>query len=479
MFLRIVTKYGLAAHLALLASLPVALTPFLGEVVLAETVLWLSAFSFIALIMSPSLRRGEGLLDARLRVLRSIAKDPFTWLFVTALAIAVIRWLNDGISLFYDAEKTVWLVTESHLGDLPGSVEGRGFLPFAMLLGLTVCVQGVRFGLGPKGRTWFAVASSTIVGIGALAASIMAVCGVEPYEDAAVSSYGAGPFWGSLMTSWLFVMLASAMQAESYKWGFAKAAFWIGAGGLMAGISIFLPPTMAVPTFAAALIFAIWCLVYVRRAVSSGAMARMLVVFIFAVLIPLLIYMLSANERVLGAKASQLAAEGDDGKVSEAVARVEETEAVLSTISKKIWLKTPWCGAGLGSFDIQLPFYATDDDWEKLPPEITLPSNSYWALLAEEGIVGASMLALLAAFLVAAWCVRLGKSLLSMRGNSDSDAFPFAVQPMVWIAPFVLAIMAIDARWSSLIQLKSFAFTLAVPIALSAASFPRPQKRKE
>lgn len=475
MFLRIVTKYGLAAHLALLASLPVALTPFLGGDALAGTVLWLCAFSLIWLLMEPALHSGEGLTDARKRVLLALVKDPFTWLFMTAIVIAAIRWLNSGISLFYDAEQTLWLVKDRALENMPGGVDGTGYLPFAVTLGVALTVQGIRHGLGPKGRAWFSIAASTVVGAGGLALTILALVGVEGFEKEALARYGAAPYMGSVFAGWAFVQIAAAAQAETYKWGYARFPFWLGMGGNIGAIALFMPPIEALSILGAVLVFSLFSVVYVMRSVSKGAMARILVILVFSILVPVLSYMLAANERVIADKTAQLDVESK--KTMEAAAKAEAVEAVLDGIAQKVWLKSPWCGAGDGAYRLHLPFFATEEDWEHLPPTPGLPSNSYWALLSERGIVGAGVLATIVAFLLCTWGYRLVMGVIALKGESDIDIFPFAVSPLAWVAPLVLATMATDALWSSVFQLKSFLFTLAVPMALSAASFPRPKKK--
>ena len=61
MWHKLITKYGLATHLALLASLPWALLPFLSERSLAITILWLSLLAGLWLLVEPSILGGEHL----------------------------------------------------------------------------------------------------------------------------------------------------------------------------------------------------------------------------------------------------------------------------------------------------------------------------------------------------------------------------------------------------------------------------------
>ena len=65
MFQRLVTKFGLAAHIAILAALPPVLQPFLAPDDLGVVMLWLSAFAVLWFLLSPSILPGEGLTLAR------------------------------------------------------------------------------------------------------------------------------------------------------------------------------------------------------------------------------------------------------------------------------------------------------------------------------------------------------------------------------------------------------------------------------
>ena len=61
-------KYGLAAHLAFLAVAPLFLFPFCAASSVAVTLLWLTLLAAVWCGLMPSVRRGERLYDARLRV---------------------------------------------------------------------------------------------------------------------------------------------------------------------------------------------------------------------------------------------------------------------------------------------------------------------------------------------------------------------------------------------------------------------------
>ena len=105
MIQKAITKYGLALHLAMLAALPSALAPFVSDHALGRTVLWLSFLGALWIFIEPSIRQGEHLSQARVRVLNGIVRDPVVWFFALLVFFTGVRWLNSDIELVYDSEK--------------------------------------------------------------------------------------------------------------------------------------------------------------------------------------------------------------------------------------------------------------------------------------------------------------------------------------------------------------------------------------
>ena len=86
-----ISKYGLAAHLALLAVAPLFLFPFCGAVWTARVLLWLSFLAFVWTLVEPSRRQGEMLHDARFRVFLSVFRDPLFWFSLFLSLVAFVR----------------------------------------------------------------------------------------------------------------------------------------------------------------------------------------------------------------------------------------------------------------------------------------------------------------------------------------------------------------------------------------------------
>lgn len=118
MFPRLITRYGLATHLALLASLPFVLFPFLSTSRLAEVIFWLSGITFLWLLVEPSMRAGEHLSIARRRVLGSLVRDVAFWFILLAIAISFVRYLNSGVTADYSLQQGNVKSSESYSGDV-------------------------------------------------------------------------------------------------------------------------------------------------------------------------------------------------------------------------------------------------------------------------------------------------------------------------------------------------------------------------
>jgi outer membrane protein OmpA-like peptidoglycan-associated protein len=94
-------------------------------------------------------------------------------------------------------------------------------------------------------------------------------------------------------------------------------------------------------------------------------------------------------------------------------------------------------------------------------------------LLAERGIVGCSLFAVGIGILLWSWCARLVEAFLYVRGNDEMDTFMFACPPVVWTAPIVVALAIAELLYANVFASPAAMFAFTVPLALSAASFPR------
>ena len=531
MFPRLITRYGLATHLALLASLPFALFPFLSAGSLAELIFWLSGLALLWLLVEPSMRSGEHLSIARRRVIGSLIRDVAFWFFFCALAVSFIRYLNSDVALDYVNDE--WVIRDPSSPGLPASFGSAGLLPLAVLTGVAVVVLGIRHGIGRKGRISFGVTASFFMGLGGLAMVSCACLKVPAFMGAAKVDFLSGPFWGAFygpgFGAWLICALAFGTQAEARKWGASRVPFCIALAGNASGLLFFTPPPVSTVFLLAAALVAVFCLAYVGRVGSMGASARSFVLMLLGFATPF--FFLSA---LLPPEVELDGCVRTNGDVTELVKEPvqniysvkaggflaidkDQSDAyrklspALSAIAKSVWKKHPWYGVGTGAFRLHLPFIASKSelqsfqrqkadwrallisqqmkdttkrgrgkaakfDWKQLRPCNRNPVcafNSYWTYLAEHGLLGLSLVALGLGILLFTYVSRLVQAVIFLREQDDADVVVFACPPIAWIVPIAFALPFALAFYEPILEIAPMMFVFAVPLAIGAASFPK------
>lgn len=505
MIAKFLSKYGLATHLAVLAALPLALTPFLTAATLGSVILWLSALAAVSLLIEPSLRVGEHLSLARARVRREIIRDPLFWLLLLFVVFTFIRWVNSGIGLFYEAEVGKWSVKTPKWGILPGSVEDAGYLPFAVSVAVSLLLVGIRHGIGLMARTAFGLTASFLTGLGGLVAVGCAAGCVLGAEGWMTATLGEVPFWPSFFGVWLILGVVCGVQAEAAKWGIARMLVVVALAGNSAALLFFAPPLVAAVWFLLAIVVAAFSLSYLGRAASMGAVARNLSLLVVGFTLPIFIAMTFMPQEIRASKMRHLSPASAieprraevkatlalnnsssmlDGRKKAEKIRKEEVErsnrgrTILNDVARRMWQNQPWTGAGIGAFGIQTRFIGQDlkINWRDIPPKPTFTPNSYWMHLSERGILGCALVVMLIALLVVSYFARMIGAFGYLRKQDDVDIFAFAVGPMAWVAPLCVLPVLVEAVYTPLFLSATFIIILTVPLALSAATFPKPKK---
>ena len=135
---KFIAKYGLAAHLAILAVAPLFLFPFCSDRVVAAALLWLSLLTGLWMLLGPSMYGGERLHDARRRVASDLLSDPLSWVLLAGIIFSGLRALNTGIAFRYNAETAVWYVSSATVPIFPGVVGSSGDLDFAVAVAFSL-----------------------------------------------------------------------------------------------------------------------------------------------------------------------------------------------------------------------------------------------------------------------------------------------------------------------------------------------------
>ena len=453
-----IAKYGLAAHLALVAVAPLFLFPFFGDVAVAKALLWLSLPAAFWVVLEPSVRRGEMPHDARRRVARSIVHDPLFWTFLVVAAVAGFRALNTGIALAYDYETRTWDVSAPTLDVLPGSFASSGFLPFAAALAAMVVAIGCRHALGRSARMAFLLSASFLSGVAAAVALLLALRGNAVCAAAMADGVDTWLFRPGLAFALHLVGGTVALYAAFERgWTRAMPAAIIGLAGNAAGAFAFSSPLDAVEAAGVCLVVFLWVFFCAWRTLRGTNDFRLLVVFAVSVALGGLLAAATMPDAAVEAKLAAVT------ECDFLPSKFMEARRVLSSAAFKAWATQPWTGVGVGAFRFSLRLHFTPADWAVLPRGAVAVPNGWWQLLVERGIVGALLFALPLGLLAYAYLKRFvaGCAARTMPG------------PSVLLAPLALALAAASALFGCSQLRADVLVALGAMLAVSAKSFPR------
>ena len=405
-----ITKYGLAAHLAILAVAPLLLYPFSPETVAPGVLLWLSAVAAIWAVFEPARLPGEHLYQARPRVMREIVRDPVFWLLVVLVVVAAIRWANTGVGMAYDLETQSWSLSGPWADFLPGCSGDSGRLPFAGAVAALVLLTACRHALDYWTAVGVLMVAGFLAGVFGIVLAAFLLSGSPWAVALANGSYVHPVFIGTAFGFHLIGTLMALGGAARMRCRQFFPVFILAIGGTATGLVLFAPPTVAA-------VFAAGAFVAILLTLPCGAWC-MLSIVVGLALPAALLY---CEPSLVPDWKSTLP--GED---------VLSVRAAISDVAMKAWGQKPWFGWGEGSFASVLKFLTTESDWAVIPVKQSGPMNGWWLLLVERGIFGALSLAVTVVFLGWTYVVRLVRA-------------PLSADPMRWCFPLALAVCAAAA----------------------------------
>ena len=462
---KLIAKYGLAAHLALLAVAPLVLYPFCDEGTIAEVLLWLSLLTSLWAILEPSMRRGEGLSDSRRRVASEMVFDSLFWILLVLVVFSGLRALNTGIALSYNAESSVWYVSEQTFPLLPGAVGGSGFLPFAVTVALLVLLQACCHSLGRSARHFFVLASSALAGLAAVIDLTLLHFGylggavaLLPSEDGLECSF-AGFAFGLYLIGALVALVAAFEQG----WNKALWLTPLAIGGTVVGVIAFAPFHLAAALVVAAFLMLVYILVFSGKTLPSFDLFRIVLVALVSFVLGGLFVTVILPENAFVERLLQLP---EFRFFPEKFLKIRE---VLSAIAFKSWISHLWLGTGVASFPLDFRIHAQAADWELLPRGTTALANCWWLLLAERGVIGLVLVVLSFGALLVTYVRRL-------IGGIRSLELP---HPACIVAPLVLGLFVAAGFFDCSPLRADVLLVTGSLVAISVVSFPRVRRRKD
>ena len=455
---KLIAKYGLAAHLAILAVAPLFLFPFCSDGSIARVLIWLTLPAALWTVLEPSMRGGERVHEARRRVAKAILRDPLLWASLALVVFTGLRALNTGITLKYNAEIAAWHVSAPPFPILPGVVGDSGFLPFAAALGCAVLMQACRHSLGRSARMSFLLLVSFLSGLASLVTIVSIHEGVSGAAALLPSAKGTVfSFVGFAFGMNLIGGLVALVALVEHRWKLSFFLLFLGIGGNAAGFFAFLPPYIAVAVVAVGILTLAYVVGFSCRAFPGVDGLKLLVIAGISLTIGGLLVVALLPRPVLDERLAAFAG------LKLFPANFREIRESLSAMAFKSWVSHIWIGTGVASFPLDFRFAAREADWILLPRGATSVANGWWLLLSEQGLVGAVFFALPFGFLLVTYVRRL---VGGMRGV-------MLPHPACLIAPLALMLFVpVGFVDGSPLRAEVLMVTCAF-LAVSAATFQR------
>lgn len=455
---KLIAKYGLAAHIAILAVAPLFLFPFCGEGTIARVILWLSVLAEFWTVLEPSVRRGERLHDARRRVAKAISRDPLFWGSLVLVAFTGFRAINTGVSLSYNAEASVWLVSAPSFPILPGVVGASGTLPFAAALGCAALLQACRHSLGRSARMAFLLLASFLSGLAAIVTLVAIYEGSSGATALLPSAEGLGfSFVGLAFGLYLIGGLVVLVTIVELRWRMAFFPMLLAIGGNAAGLFAFAPPYLSAASAAVGLLMLAYVLAFSCKVFLVADGLKLAVICGISLALGGLLVAAILPNSVLDERLAAFAG------FKLFPARFWEIRDVLSGVAFKSWTSHLWIGTGLASFPLDFRFVAQEADWTLLPRGTEALPNGWWLLLAERGLVGAVFFLLAFGFLLSTYVRRL-------IGGIQARDLP---HPACLIAPLALALFVAAGFFDCSPFRTEVMMVMCSFLAVSAAMFRR------
>lgn len=459
---KLIAKYGLAAHLALLAVAPLFLFPFVGDAAVCAVVLWLSLLSVIWMLLAPSVLQQERLQDARRRMSAAVVHDPLCWALVAVVAVAAIRAFNTGVSLAYDAEISSWSVSPANFPILPGAVGEAGVLPFVAVLAGSIIIMSCRHALGRSARLAFLVVATALAGVAGLISHLAVSHGVPGANAYVEFADGLFSYHGFVYGVYLLASMVSLFAVLENGWNAALLLPVVAIGGNAAACFSFSPAHLYVAFMGMAAVMFLYSAFCTGRVLQLASKIRFSLVGIAAIILGTLLVASVLPAKTLEARLApclELSLFSDS---------FWDVRRIVSAMALKSWMSHLWTGTGAGSFSLDFRFCATAENWAMMPRGVASVSNGWWQLLAERGLVGFVSFLLPIGFLFVSYVYRLV-------GNVRDWSLP---HPACLLTPVLLVLLGAAGFVDCSLMRPEVLMICGALLSISALSFPKKRVEK-
>ncbi len=425
MMQKLLTKYGLVAHAALLVLFPVLFITR-TSVFNPSPLLWLSLVALELMVLLPSVRTGETLAGARQRVVRGLSRDPFLYIGLAIVGVVLIQWCNSGCKLVYLPDADVWQFSLPPFAWLPFSVETRAAAGYVSVFSACIVLGLIlRVAVSTGAKRLLLQALAEVSG-GVAVYSVWQACqGVEPYAAKALA-HGTAPM-GTFFGFWLVLGIGAFVDAVArYQRGMLPL-FVLGVVGNLLGM-LFFASALALPVYGvmAALLF-IYAIVYVGPHVAKHVQFKLFLVLLVttACVVLFLVFILPGNPVMVKMKAAF--------PVTACWNTLSGIKSLRTTAALGIWQEHPWMGVGADGFRHFAGLAVAGKDWVMLKTDPDCVYNDCLQFLCEFGVLGTGLLLAAVIALMVPICYR-ARIAWKYGANDENSGRLFLLQ----ISPIVL-----------------------------------------
>jgi hypothetical protein len=426
MMQRLLTKYGLVLHIAFIVLYPVL---FLARQRVFDLValLWLSLVALELMVLLPSVRKGETLSDARLRVLRALVSDPLLYIGLAIVAVVLIQWGNSGCELVYLPDADVWQFSNPPVAWAPFSVETRAAGAYVSVFSACLVTGLVLRVAVSKGAKRLLIQGLSVISGGVALSSVLSACqGIEPFAARALGQ-GATPM-GTFFGFWLLLGVGSFVDALARCQRGTLPLFLFGVVGNLLGMLFFASSLVLFAYAVITILLFIYAIIYLEPHVAKHVQFKLFLSLLATVVgVSLaLIFVFPENPVVMKIKAAfPLAAYWDARSVIKAV----RTSAAVG-----IWQEHPWIGVGADGFYHFAGLAVASKDWGLMKADPAYVYSDALQFLCEFGVLGAGLLLSAIVTLLVPICYRA--RVAWEHGTHDENEGRFF---LLRISPIVLA----------------------------------------
>ena len=447
---KVISRYALAAHLALLVVAPLFMFPFFGARETSLVVLWLSFLCALWLLLEPSRRYGELLHYARRRTYESIKSDPLFWAFCLLFVFAAVRCMNGVVSLGYDFVAEVWNVSSTGIEWLPSCVKGEALPIFSVLSAVTVAVMAARHALGASARAMLVFLTSLFAGIAFISAFCAYRFGFVSGDVASLLKYESASFVGTSFGIFFLAGVVSFSGMLKYGWNKCLLVFSFATGASFAGLLFFAPLSVFLFYSIAGLFALLATFIFVMVSFGVVLALKIFVGFILSALVPVA-FVAFAPLNDLSAIKEFLA-----GNFSFFPENYFPLRASLSEISMAEWSRSMWLGGGIGVFPLIVQLGEMESNW------VAYSFNGWLQLLVERGIIGAVLFFIPACFMV-----------FTLFSRIFSASLRKAFWPIAVLGLLIAMLFAVQGFFDSSVFRCEVIVSTCVFFAMAASSFPK------